>query len=240
LDDLAPCLAEFELRYAGKDYDAAAQVLLAIKDCLETWGHHRLLVDFLQRVRGKPKEVNLEVSTVVTLAWSHYRMGQQQLAFPLFEEALALARGTGNRRAEASAGLGLGHCYRDTGHCRTAVQHYEEVRALAHGGEDRGNAAAAVGSLATIMYDLGRMSKAIQYGKEALRITRQIGDRQNECLHLFNFGCAFHSYGEVEKARRHYLEASEIADEIGYGLIRAASRIWLGELLNSPLTMWLL
>jgi tetratricopeptide (TPR) repeat protein len=113
LDDLAPCLAEFELRCAGNDYGAAAQVLLAIKNCLETWGHHRLLVDLLQRIRGKPKNVKLELSTVVALAWSHYRMGQQQLALPLFEEALPLARSIGDRTAEASAGLGLGHCYRE-------------------------------------------------------------------------------------------------------------------------------
>jgi tetratricopeptide (TPR) repeat protein len=232
LDDLAPCLAEFELRCAGKDYDAAARVLLATKDCLETWGHYRLLVDLHQRVHGRLIDTNLELSTVVALAWSHYRMGQHQLAFPLFEEALARARSTGNRAAEAGVELGLGHCSRSDGDCAKAIDHYTTVRALARDGEDRGNAAAAVGSLATIMYDLGKMTKAIQYGKEALRITREIGDRQNECLHLVNFGCAFHRYGEVEKARRHYQEASEIADEIGYGLIRAASRIGLGELLN--------
>ena len=75
-------------------------MLLAIKDCLETWGHHRLLVDFLQRVRGEAEKSALEVSTVVTLAWSHYRMGQQQLAFPLFEEAprWPAARATEGRR----------------------------------------------------------------------------------------------------------------------------------------------
>jgi tetratricopeptide (TPR) repeat protein len=232
LDDLAPCLAEFELRCAGRDYDGAARVLLATKDCLETWGHYRLLVDFHQRVHGRLTDAGLELSTLVALAWSHYRMGQHHLAFPLFEQALLLARSTGNRAAEAGVELGLGHCARSDGDCAKAILHYEMVRARARDGEDRGNAAAAVGSLATIMYDLGKMAKAIQYGKEALRLTREIGDRQNECLHLVNFGCAFHRSGEVEKARRCYEEASEIADEIGYGLIRAASRIGLGELLN--------
>lgn len=39
LDDLAPQLAEFELRYQGEDYDTAASVLLEIDfDYLRLWG----------------------------------------------------------------------------------------------------------------------------------------------------------------------------------------------------------
>ena len=46
LNDLTPQLAEFELRYQGKDYDAAARVLLSIDfSCLIRWGHYRLTVD---------------------------------------------------------------------------------------------------------------------------------------------------------------------------------------------------
>ena len=233
LDDLAPCLAEFELRCAGKDYDAAARVLLATKDCLETWGHYRLLVDLHQRVHGRLIDAGLELSTLVALAWSHYRMGQHQLAFPLFEEALALARSTGNRAAEASVELGLGHCARSDGDCAKAIVHYETVRALARDGEDRGKrrrrCRIAGDDHVRPRQDDRRPSST---ARKPCGITREIGDRQNECLHLVNFGCAFHRYGEVEKARRCYQEASEIADEIGYGLIRAASRIGLGELLN--------
>ena len=43
VDDLAPQLAEFEVRIAGEEYDAAASVLLEIDfDYLLLWGHARL------------------------------------------------------------------------------------------------------------------------------------------------------------------------------------------------------
>jgi hypothetical protein len=54
LDDLAPQLAEFDLRLAGKDYDTAASVLFEIDtNYLSLWGHYRLLVDHYERLQGK-------------------------------------------------------------------------------------------------------------------------------------------------------------------------------------------
>jgi hypothetical protein len=51
LDDLAPQLAEFELRYQGEDYESAAQVLLNIdSDYLMQWGHYRYVLDLHTRL----------------------------------------------------------------------------------------------------------------------------------------------------------------------------------------------
>ena len=53
LDDLAPQLAEFELRYQGQDYDTAAQVLVGIgSEFLSRWGHYRLTAEPLQGLQG--------------------------------------------------------------------------------------------------------------------------------------------------------------------------------------------
>jgi hypothetical protein len=46
LDDLAPQLAEFEMCYAGEEFDRAAQVLFTIDDShLRLWGYTRLTAD---------------------------------------------------------------------------------------------------------------------------------------------------------------------------------------------------
>src|SRR5262249_49576471 len=46
IEDLAPQLAEFDLRCAGQDYGTAASVLLDISfDYLELWGWSRLVVE---------------------------------------------------------------------------------------------------------------------------------------------------------------------------------------------------
>ena len=53
MDDLAPQLAEFELRCQGGDYDTAAQVLLGIDvDYLIQWGHYRLTAELHQQLQG--------------------------------------------------------------------------------------------------------------------------------------------------------------------------------------------
>jgi hypothetical protein len=50
LEDLAPQLAEFELRLAGEDYDTAATVLLEIDyDYLQLWGHYQLVAELHER-----------------------------------------------------------------------------------------------------------------------------------------------------------------------------------------------
>lgn len=232
LDDLMPCLAEFELRSAGEDHDTAATVLVEIEHCLRTWGYYGLLVNLFERVRGKLIDDRLKLAILLGPARSYCRIGQHQSALPLFQDALALARSTRNRVDEASVELGLGDCSRSEGDCPTAIVHYENALAIANEGEDRGNAAAALGSLATIMYDLGQIKKSVEFGRKASTIAREIGDRRSECMHLFNLGCAFNHDGQIEEARYCYSQAGEIADELGYELIRAASRIGLGDLLN--------
>ncbi len=61
LADLAPQLAEIDLRYAAGDYDAAAQVLTEIDfDYLLLWGHYRLMIDQHERLQGKLSDATLK------------------------------------------------------------------------------------------------------------------------------------------------------------------------------------
>src|SRR6202022_3440045 len=54
IDDLAPQLAEFDLRYAGNDYDTAARVLLEIgSDYILPWSFYRLMVGLHELLRTK-------------------------------------------------------------------------------------------------------------------------------------------------------------------------------------------
>jgi hypothetical protein len=61
LEDLAPQLAELELRHEGQDYDNAAGLLLGIDfDYLLLWGHDRLMLQPHQRLRGTLTDPTLE------------------------------------------------------------------------------------------------------------------------------------------------------------------------------------
>jgi len=116
LDDLAPQLAEFDLRLIGEDYAAAANVLLEIDDnYLSLWGHYRLLVDRYERLQGKLADVDLEFASAIGLGSAYTRTGEFEKAFRCGEDALALARGQNRKQEEANALLLLGACYADKG-----------------------------------------------------------------------------------------------------------------------------
>ena len=116
LDDLAPQLAEFELRYQGQDYDTAAQVLLGIDfDSLIRWGHYRLTVEMHQRLQGHLDDPATGALSKLILGICYRLLGEFGRAIDLFEQALAISRKAGDLGNE-SANLGnLGSCYYELG-----------------------------------------------------------------------------------------------------------------------------
>ena len=61
LDDVAPQLAEFDLRCAAADFDTAAEVLLEIDfNYLLTWGHSALMAAMHERLRGRIDDADLQ------------------------------------------------------------------------------------------------------------------------------------------------------------------------------------
>ena len=68
LDDLAPQLAEFDLRCAVGEYDTAADVLTDIDfDYLLLWGHFRLMAELHERLQGKLNDPTLKGISVGNL-----------------------------------------------------------------------------------------------------------------------------------------------------------------------------
>ena len=103
LDDLAPQLAEFELRYQGQDYDTAAQVLLGIDfDYLIRWGHYRLTAGMHQRLQGHLDDPKTDASCKNSLGACCRPLGEFPRAIDLFEQALAINREYGDERGETA------------------------------------------------------------------------------------------------------------------------------------------
>ena len=91
VEDVAPQLAEFELRSAGEDYDTAAAVLTAIDfDYLLNWGFSRLTADLHQRLQGKIRQATPREICAGHLGLSYQGMGQLSKAIVHLEEALAI------------------------------------------------------------------------------------------------------------------------------------------------------
>ena len=85
LDDLAPQLAEFELRCANADYDTAAAVLDDIDSSyLQKWGHYRLSAEMHERLLGRPTDRYWQMITASALGGLYWTLGQTRQGIELY------------------------------------------------------------------------------------------------------------------------------------------------------------
>jgi tetratricopeptide (TPR) repeat protein len=230
LDDLGPQLAEFELRYQGSDSDAAAQVLLGIDfDYLTQWGHYRLTAEMHERLQGHLDDPFTSATSKTSLATCYYLLGQFTRATDLFEQALAIARETGDRVGETSALGNLASCYGDLGQIPRAIELYEQALAGARETGNRGGEARWLDGLAICYAALGQTARAIELYEQALPIYRETGNRADEARGLLNLGNSYGELGQTAQAIELYEQALAIARQIGYRLAEAASLASLGE-----------
>ena len=103
INDLAAQLDEFDLRYAGQDYDTAASVLLDIDfDYLLLWGHAGRVVELHERLRGKLSDAGFMAAALGIWEPPMPQIGRIRDAIECGEQALAIARETGNRNNEGA------------------------------------------------------------------------------------------------------------------------------------------
>jgi len=230
LDDLAPQFAEFELRYAGEDYDEAALVLLDFDyECLLLWGHYRLLVDFHSRLAGKIGDRIIAESSAGDLGTGYRMLGEFEPAKSCYERALQLALETNNRIGLAAWSGGLGNCYAELGQIEKAIEFDQQAldvfRELANA---RGEAG-VLGNLGNRYAELGQTTRAIDYCQQALKIFRELNQPTEEALNLANLGNRYADLGNTAEALGCYNSALALARQTGYRLIEAAALNSLGE-----------
>jgi tetratricopeptide (TPR) repeat protein len=179
LTDLAPQLAEFELRYQADDYDTAAHVLLDIDfDYLVVWGHYRLVLELHHRLQDHLTDPGTDSASKGTLGLCYAALGETRRAIELHEQALAIAREIGDRQGE-SANLGsLGLCYSTLGETRRAIELHEQALAINQEIGNRQGKSIKLTNLGDCHADLGMWEQAAGYCEQAIRIADQIGFAQ--------------------------------------------------------------
>jgi tetratricopeptide (TPR) repeat protein len=231
LDDLAPQLAEFELRCAAHDFDTAAAVLLEIDfDYLLLWGHFRLMAELHERLRGRLDDWELEQDSVGNLGSAYYSMGRIGEAIQCQEQALAIARRFGDRSGEAVNLSRLANRFSVLGQTQHAIELHERALAIACEVGDRTIEGHSLGSLASCYSDLGQTQRAIELYEQALTIARDIADRYGEGSQLGNLAGCYSDLGQTLRAIELYEQALAIAREIG---ARSCEGYWLHNLSDS-------
>jgi tetratricopeptide (TPR) repeat protein len=230
LDDLAPQLAEFELRAQGGDYDTAAHVLQDIGiSYLLQWGHYRLAAGLYERLQGHLDDLRTNAAIKSDLGECYRSLGRFTEAIEVLKQALAIDRELGNRDDEVAPLANLGNTYYELGQIPQAIELYEQALAISRVTGNRQAEAAVLAGLGNSYDDLGQSPRAIDLYEQALAVTRQIGDRGAEAAHLGNLGITYLRLGQIPRAIELSEQALALARQTGYRSMEALDLANLGE-----------
>jgi DNA-binding SARP family transcriptional activator/class 3 adenylate cyclase len=138
-----------------------------------------------------------------------------QLALPVADEAIAVARRTGNVAFEVRALAGKLPILVDSGAQAAAYQTAEEIIEKIPGVEDKGTQAYALGKVSLLYLHVGDLSQAVELMSQVTEAARQAGDPYLESRYLFNTAFAYIQLGLYEQALTINEEAMRLAEARG-------------------------
>jgi tetratricopeptide (TPR) repeat protein len=147
----------------------------------------------------------------------------------IVSHALAAARRSGDRAAEAAAISRIGNIDWQQGRYQRASDRHRQALAMFREAGDRAGQARALSGMGLAEMQLGRYEQAARYQQEAASIYGDIGDRSGQARALGNLGMPPHLQGRYQQAAGYYQQSLDLSREIGdrqceaYALARLGS-----------------
>jgi tetratricopeptide (TPR) repeat protein len=200
-EDLDPHLTEFELRFAGGEYDAASDVLAEVDfDQLIQWGLQRAVIECRERLEGKLSRHGVRRYNASVLGICHADLGLIDDAVRFHERGLAIAHEFGTPEAESAELGNLGFCRLELGQTRSALQLFGEALALARAQSDRYREGVALSNIGCCHTNLGDLAAAEAHHRLALAIARELRHRRDEANRLCNLARCLLDAGRYAEA----------------------------------------
>ncbi|MFA7059547.1 MAG: tetratricopeptide repeat protein [Pedobacter sp.] len=233
LEDIAPQLAEFDLRCQGGDFETAAGVLLEFDfDYLLVWGHYRLAIELHERLRGCLSNSPVKQACLNSVGSAYYRLGEYYTSALCYEEALELARAASDSWSVAALQGNLGNCYGDMGDVARAIGCYEAALQGATPLGDPNLESNLLNNLGFFSAELGWIDQSLAYHIQALETARRGNNRFGESIYLANIGARHGDLGEREQARKACEEALGLARSLGFRYSESVSLTYLGDIFS--------
>jgi CHAT domain-containing protein len=157
--------------------------------------------------------------------------GDPQTALSKFQEALALARQSGNRGYEARALGGIGGVDINTARYADALSNLQQALPIARQVGQRDAEAAVLSDIGIVLVNTGHYDDALDYARQALAIDRQLDREDNEERTLSNI--AYIEYrmdrfdDSLETAKEEFAIAAQQQDAGG----EAKARVSMGNVM---------
>jgi tetratricopeptide (TPR) repeat protein len=231
IDDLAPQLAEIDLRYTGRDFDTALQVLFDIDgEYLFLWGHYRIMADLHERFQGKISDPELKEGSIGNLGLAYSMIGQYGKAISCHEQALDSSRERNDRWAESVWLSNLGNDYAEIGQTDRAIEYLKQSLSIDRDVGNREGEAITLGNLGNRYAEIGQTGRAVECYEQALSIKRDVGNRKGEAITLGNLGSIYIDLDQTHRAIEYCEQSLVIAQGIGHRFIESGSSFLMGNI----------
>lgn len=173
----------------------------------------------LERALAIEEELGqIQVSTLIELAWVYHLEGTPERALPLFGRGLDLARASGDRHAEAGTLDRRGTALRALGRIAEAeADHHAALFIVRETGDDAG-AAHVLTNLGADALRRGEARLARQRYAEALELAQEAVDPSAEAAIFIGLARSARALGELESARARLEEAVSRTEDLRAGL----------------------
>jgi tetratricopeptide (TPR) repeat protein len=227
--DLAPQLAEFDLRCASQDYETAAAVLAEIDgNYLALWGHNTKVIELRTMLVDHLTDTRQQEANLYRLADALRCVGEMDRAVSFAQRALEIAEARHDIRATGSHYGNLGLIYYESGEAAKAIELHTKSLQISRSLGDEGAQSSSLNNLANAYADEGNLTGAIECYEQALEISRRYHARRSEGIFLGNLGRAYLDLGDARKAYAYFDEALAIAREINNRVWQAIDTYYLG------------
>lgn len=212
-------------RAAGRaDAAVAVATLRAAWEVLERQGPFVVGAALGDQVLALPElDARHRAAACLVRALAARRLGRTADAEPWIEEALTLARASGDQAGECMALTQLGLLRQTQGRPGESRAHLEAALALQRSLGQRRLVASLCGTLANHCVSVGRLDEAAACYAEALALQRELGDRRAEGATLSGLAVVHHDQGEMTEALAFYEAAqailNECADRMSEGIV---------------------
>lgn len=199
------------LAFAQTGAELAAQAEAAAKPNTPAARHEAIALyeKAIPLLRGDPGELD---------AWNRlgqfYNLeGEDKKSLTAFMAALALARESGNRKAEAFAQHGTGMAAAGLEQYTQAIQAYSEAIRLRHELGLKFEAAVSLNNRGSAKWSSGDSRGALEDWRDALKIREELNDRLGIVYSLLGVGNSLSRLGDPAGAIQNYMRAASLAEE---------------------------
>ncbi|MCG2787319.1 MAG: tetratricopeptide repeat protein [Anaerolineae bacterium] len=141
--------------------------------------------------------------------------GEGEVAQPVLEKSLALARQTGDKRIEADCLRELGNIANRLCDYALAVKLYRQSLVLARKLGDLRGESATLNNFGTVEWELGDLTAAQAHYEQALGLYRELGNRPGEAKALNNLSNVLADRGDLAGSLVYSRQSLEIHREMG-------------------------